>query len=68
MPPYIVLLSTTVFSRTTEPAAMMEFDLMTALSITIAPMPMSTLSSIVHPCTIALWPIETKLPIVVGDF
>jgi hypothetical protein len=48
----------------TAPAATMELLCTMQRSITIAPMPINTSSSIVHPCTKALWPMETLLPIV----
>ena len=38
----------------------------TAPSSTIAPMPISTASSIRHACTIALWPMVTSSPITVA--
>jgi hypothetical protein len=43
----------------TAPAATIELLSITQLSITIAPIPINTLSCIVQPCTIALCPIET---------
>jgi len=49
-------------NSTTAPAAMIEFLPTTALSMTIAPIPISTRSSIVHPWMIALCPIETSFP------
>ena len=49
-------------------AAMMLLLPIWALSITMEPMPTSTLSSITHPCTIALCPILTLFPIVVPVF
>src|SRR5215218_7397997 len=57
--------SQTVPSSTTAPAAMMVLLCTTALSITMAPMPMSTLSCTVQPCTMALCPMEILLPIIV---
>src|SRR5579863_3707316 len=60
--------STFVPSSTTAPAAMMEFLPISALSIIMAPMPTSTLSWIVQPWIIALWPMETQLPMVTEVF
>ena len=40
---------------------------MTAPFMTVACMPMSTSSSTVQPCTTALWPIETRAPILSGE-
>ena len=51
-----------------SPAAIIVLLFTTAPSITIAPIPINTLSCTVHPCTIALCPIETLLPIVVPNF
>jgi hypothetical protein len=56
--------STTVFCNTTAPAAITLPSPITAWSMTMAPMPMSTLSCTVQPCTMALWPMLTSLPMV----
>ena len=53
-------------SVTSAPAPMMLPAPMRAWFITIAPIPMSTSSSITHPWTIARWPIVTRAPIVQG--
>ena len=57
-----------VFSKTTAPAAIILLLPTCALSITIAPIPISTLSSITQPCTIALCPMLTLFPMIVFVF
>ena len=55
-----------VRSGTTAPAAMMELAPMWAPLRTVAPMPMRTLSSMVQPWTVALWPMLTPEPMRTG--
>ena len=57
----------TVRSVTTAPAAMMELAPMWAPLRMVAPMPMRTLSSMVQPWTVALWPMLTPEPMSQSD-
>ena len=68
MPANIEPDGTCVPSSSIAPAATMLLLSTTQLSITIAPIPIRTLSCIVHPCTIALCPMLTLFPIVVAAF
>ena len=66
-PAYILPAFTLVFLVTTAPAAIILLLYTIQSSIIILPMPTSTLSCIVQPWTIALCPIDTLLPIFVGE-
>ena len=57
---------TSMPSVTSAPAAIIDSSPMTAPFMTIAPMPTSTWSPIVAPCTTAPWPTDTPSPRLTG--